>query len=100
MNIKVLTEAWADLDAGRDFYDNCEVGVGDYFAASMAADIESLRFFAGIHSVHFGYHRALAKRFPFAVYYLVKKEVVEIHAVLDLRMDPASIRGRLEGDSD
>lgn len=71
--------------------------MGDYFAAALAADIESLKFFAGVHPLHFGYHRALAKRFPFAIYYLVQPGFVEIHAVLDLRMDPAWISDRIAG---
>ncbi|MBA2432907.1 MAG: hypothetical protein H0V56_12475 [Chthoniobacterales bacterium] len=45
--------------------------------------------------MEFGYHRALSKRFPFGVYYLVKEEVIEVYAVLDLRRDPAWIRRRL-----
>jgi len=31
---------------------------------SIFSDIESLHLFAGIHTLHFGYHRLLAKRFP------------------------------------
>lgn len=97
MKVRVMAEAWADLEAGRDFYDEREPGVGDYFAACLASDIESLKFFAGIHAVHLGSHRALSKRFPFAVYYLVHGDVVQVYAVLDLRRDPAWIRTRLVG---
>ena len=46
--------------------------MGDYFAAALAADIDSLILFAGIHPMEFGLHRALSKRFPFGVYYLVE----------------------------
>jgi plasmid stabilization system protein ParE len=52
------------------------------------ADIESLRLYAGIHASHFGYQRLLAKRFPFAIYYRVVKDVVQVWAVLDCRRDP------------
>ncbi len=97
MKISLMAEAAADLRAARDFYDDQEPGVGDYFAASLAVDIESLKFFAGVHALHLGYHRALAKRFPFAVYYLVLGDVVQVHAVLDLRMAPAAIKRRLGG---
>ena len=44
----VLDEADDDLQHGREFYDLQEPGVGDYFAASLAADIDSLILYAGI----------------------------------------------------
>lgn len=95
MRIQVLDEAEEDLRAGREFYERQEPGVGDYFAAALAADIDSLILFAGIHPHEFGFHRALSKRFPFGIYYVVEDTVVRIYAVLDLRRDPAWIRRRL-----
>jgi hypothetical protein len=49
----------------------------------------------GIHRVVFGYHRLLAKRFPFAVYYRISKDEVLITAVLDCCRNPSWIRERL-----
>lgn len=95
MRIQVLDEAEDDLQDGRRFYDRQEPGVGEYFAAALAADIDSLILFAGIHPIEFGFHRALSKRFPFGVYYLIENSVIRVYAVLDLRRDPASIRRRL-----
>ncbi len=46
MRIQVLDEAEDDLQNGRDFYDRQEAGVGDYFAAALAADFDSLILFA------------------------------------------------------
>jgi hypothetical protein len=37
----------------------------------------------------------LAKRFPFAVYYLVDDGRIDIYAILDCRRDPKRITGRL-----
>jgi len=59
------------------------------------ADIESPYLYAGIHAVHFGYHRLLAKRFPFAVYYRIENTRVRVWAILDCRRDPAYARDRL-----
>jgi hypothetical protein len=95
VKIQVLDEAEDDLEDGRAFYERQESGVGDYFIAALAADIESLILFAGIHPMHFGFHRLLSKRFPFGVYSSVEKEVICIYPVLDLRRDPAWIRRRL-----
>lgn len=95
MKIQILDEAEDDLYAGREFYERQEPGVGDYFVASLISDIDSLILFAGIHPMEFGFHRALSKRFPFGIYYLVEGAVIYIYAVLDLRRDPAWIRRRL-----
>jgi plasmid stabilization system protein ParE len=40
-------------------------------------------------------HRLLAKRFPFAIYYRVEGDPVQVYAVLDCRRNPAWIRDRL-----
>ncbi len=95
MSIQILDEAEDDLHDGREFYDRQAPGVGDYFAAALASDIESLILFAGIHPLEFGFHRSLSKRFPFGIYYLMGDTVIRIYAVLDLRRDPAWIRRRL-----
>ena len=43
--------------------------------------------------VYRNYHRALSKRFPFAIFYTVYDEMVSIHAVVDCRRKPAWITG-------
>lgn len=65
----VLADAAEDIEAAKDFYEAQEPGVGEYCVDSLLADIESLGLFSGIHPLHFGFHRMLAIRFPFAIYY-------------------------------
>jgi plasmid stabilization system protein ParE len=96
MRFEILDEAEKDLIDGFAFYERLAAGLGDYFLDSLYADLESLRLFAGIHSFHFGYYRLLAKRFPFAVYYRIQDDIVQIYAILDCRRDPAWIRKRLK----
>jgi hypothetical protein len=68
MKIRILESAQQDLIEGYSFYEMQEIGVGNYFLESIFSDVESLRLFAGIHSIHFDkYHRLLSKRFPFAI---------------------------------
>ncbi len=93
--VVVLSEAAQDLETGRDFYDAQAIGVGDYFADSLLSDIERLRLFHGTHPLHFGYHRMLADRFPYGIYYENTDEVVRVVAVLDLRKDPLWIRSQI-----
>jgi hypothetical protein len=95
VSIEILDDAEDDLQQGREFYNRLESGIGDYFVAALVADIDSLVLFSGIHPIDFGFHRALSKRFPFGIYYLVDGSIIRIYAVLDLRRDPAWIRRRL-----
>ena len=97
MKIRILESAKQDLREGFHFYESQETGIGSYFLESLFSDIESLRLFAGIHSVHFRrYHRLLSKRFPFAVYYRIEEDEARVYAILDCRRDPAWIRRRLQ----
>ncbi len=95
MTVQILDEAEQDLVDGYRFYEGQVAGLGGYFLDSLLSDIDSLRFYAGIHSLYFGYNRLLSKRFPFAVYYRIENDVVRVYAVLDCRRDPSWIRDRL-----
>ncbi|MGY8653209.1 MAG: type II toxin-antitoxin system RelE/ParE family toxin [Verrucomicrobiia bacterium] len=89
MKVRILRPALEDLAAGRRFYDRQQEGVGARFFAGLFKEIDSLALYGGIHRVQFGYHRLLARKFPYAVYY----------RVLDCRRDPRRIRRSLEEQS-
>jgi len=91
----VLAEAAADIERGIDFYDSIEDGVGRYFRDSIIADIRRLGVYFGEHRLHLGFFRALASRFPYAIYYRDKEETRLVVAVLDLRRSPEWIREQL-----
>ena len=95
MRIELLDSAENDLLDGFEFYERQSKGLGNYFLESLFSDIESLHLYAGIHSIHFGYHRLLAKRFPLTIYYKLDKEIIRVYAILDCRRNPAWIRNRL-----
>ncbi len=99
MKVRILTSAFNDLAAGREFYDKQGEGLGDYFFDSVFADIDSLSLYGGIHLQISSYHRRLASRFPYAIYYRINSgaEVV-VYRVLDCRQDPAKIRVALKPD--
>lgn len=96
MMIRLSAAAEQQLRVGYRFYERQTEGLGDYFLDSLMADIESLRIHAGVHEVFFGkYHRMLAKRFPYSMYYRVQGKVILVYAVLDNRRHPDWIRERL-----
>ena len=96
MRVQVLEETTTDLADGFLFYERQADGLGDYFLDSLWSDIHSLRLYGGIHAIHYGYHRLLSKRFPYAVYYRIEHDVARIRAVLDCRRDPNWISEKLE----
>ena len=95
MTPRILEEVAEDIEAGRDYYDAQEFGIGDYFADTIIADIQSLSVYAGVHSVHLGYFRKLARTFPFGIYYKIEEEEPRVYAVLDLRDEPSWLRSEL-----
>ena len=56
----------------------------------------TLILYAGIHAKPTGrFHRALSKRFPFAIYYEVKNDIITVVAILDCRQNPGATKARL-----
>jgi hypothetical protein len=69
MNVEVRIEAHLDIAEGVAFYDRQGYVAGDYFYQRIFEDIDSLSETGGIHERHFGYHRKIASRHPFLIYY-------------------------------
>jgi hypothetical protein len=64
MKIKILNSANNDLIDGYWFYEKQDQGLGAYFLDTLFSDIDSLKIYAGIHSVQFKkYYRLLSKSF-------------------------------------
>ena len=96
MKTRILPEAEHDLEIGADFYEAQREGLGRYFTDCLMSDIESLQLYAGVHQREHGLHRCMSKRFPFAIFYDLTDETIDIYAVLDCRRNPATIRRLLE----
>jgi plasmid stabilization system protein ParE len=97
LRIHLLSLALRDIEAGRRFYEIQQAGLGDYFLDSLFSDIDSLLLYAGIHQKVFGYHRMLSRRFPYAIYYKVEGDDIQVWRVLDCRQNPAKTRNALTG---
>ncbi len=76
-SVVVLSDAAEDLEQAKEFYDSQESGIGDHFLDSLLADIQSLALFYGVHPSHFGFHRMLATKFPFGIYYEERTDELE-----------------------
>ena len=83
MKIEILSVAIQDIDAGQKFYEKQQEGLGTYFQDALFSDIDALLLYAGVHQQFFGYYRALSKRFPYAIYYRLNAETIQVWRVLD-----------------
>ncbi|MBS0367522.1 MAG: type II toxin-antitoxin system RelE/ParE family toxin [Proteobacteria bacterium] len=95
MQLRILPSAFGDLERGKDFYAQHGPELGDYFVDALIADIDSLALYAGIHMKIWGFHRMLARRFPYAIYYQVDHDICIIWRVLDCRQRPSRMRRAL-----
>lgn len=95
MRIQILSLALVDLQAGQRFYEQQQEGLGAYFLDSLFSDIDALLLYAGIHQQLLGYFRALSKRFPYAIYYRISGDVIQVWRVLDCRQRPSNIEKAL-----
>ena len=91
MHVELRTEAVSDLVEAACFYERQRGGLGEQFTDAMFVHLAYLETVAGGHEVVFGLHRMLAKKFPYALYYQVAGELVDVVAILDCRRNPGSI---------
>jgi plasmid stabilization system protein ParE len=95
MHVELRAEARADLVRAALFYSEQSPGLPTHFLDCLREDLETLSTTAGVHERYRGFHRKLCKRFPYAIYYIVTGDVVDIVAILDCRSNPASTDSRL-----
>jgi plasmid stabilization system protein ParE len=95
MMVRILPAARSDLELAADFYESQFEGLGAEFLAAIIADIDGLERHAGVHRIEYGFHKSISKRFPFAIYYRVESDSVDVYAVIDCRQDPDKTADRL-----
>jgi plasmid stabilization system protein ParE len=93
--IRLSSSASQDLQAGHQFYELQNEGLGRHFLNCLTEDIDQLAITGGTHIQPFSnVHRSLSKRFPFAIYYTRTDNTLTVIAVLDCRQNPRSIINR------
>jgi plasmid stabilization system protein ParE len=96
VKVRILEPAKADLINGFHFYEDQEPGAGRYFLNNLYSDIEGLATTYGIHRQPFGdFHRAISKKFPYAIFYSVREYEIWVEAVIDCRKNPSWIRSKI-----
>jgi toxin ParE1/3/4 len=93
--VSLRASAVADIEYAHVWYEEQRPGLGAGFVGQVDAVLESLRDHPEAHAVvESGIRRALLRRFPYGVFYVVEREAVVVLAVLHQSRDPGAWRDR------
>ena len=88
--VRIRPEAERDVRKAFSWYESQRHGLGRELVAELDTIYERLSenpyLYADIHS---GVRRAVVRRFPYAVFYLVAETEVRVLAVIDMARNPA-----------
>jgi plasmid stabilization system protein ParE len=92
------SDAFADLEAARSWYEAQQEGLGDQFIDAVDGALESVLAFPAASPVDYrDSRRFLIERFPYCLYYRVEDGDVVVAACLHAARDPKRRRRRLRG---
>ena len=89
MIVRFRAEAADDVVAARSWYEEQRRGLGDEFASSLDRTIELIsKLPDAFPEIAAGHRRALLHRFPYALYYRVAGDTLDVVACLHTRRSP------------
>ena len=93
--IIIRPEAEKDINSAYDWYEEQQSGLGVEFAQALSDSMDLILEFPKMYSeLYRGIRRALLKKFPYGIYYLVQDETDIVVAVHRLAMDPEKWKSR------
>lgn len=88
-------EAEADVQAAYRWYETKRSGLGEAFLLSMDSAVARIQRFPQLHPIiHHNLRRALLRRFPYAVFYLLETDRIVVTAVMHQRQEPKQWQDR------
>lgn len=95
--IRVRSRARDDIRSARDWYDRQAAGLGARFGDEVDVVMTSIREEPLIHAtIYHEVRRAMTRRFPYAIYYVVADDHVSVLRELHQARDPREWRGAAE----
>lgn len=89
-------EVEVDLSEAYSWYDQQRSGLGEEFLECVDLCVKSIVDSPDSYEiVQEGYHRALVKRFPYAVFYENNEHIVTVYCVFHTSRDPEKWKQRL-----
>jgi plasmid stabilization system protein ParE len=91
--VRIRRRAEEDIQDARDWYDQIRPELGRRFGEELDAVIASLGTYPSIYApIHHDIRRAMTRRFPYAVYFVVEGDRVSVLRVLHQARDPREWR--------
>jgi plasmid stabilization system protein ParE len=93
--LKLRKEAEQDLQDAFNYYQTCRFGLGHEFLLCIEAAVDSIKrnpFQYPI--VDQSISRVIVHRFPYAVYFLVRPDIIIVIGVLHMRRSPKVLEKR------
>lgn len=95
MKVRFRSEAESDVVLAREWYDAQRLGLRDEFVEALEHVIDLVSEFPdAFPEIATGLRRALLGRFPYAVYYHLNSDFVDVIACLHMRRSPSRWRSR------
>lgn len=98
MSYKVLlrTEAESDLLDAAKYYEEKLIGLGTEFISSVENTIDSISHQPeSFQIVYRNVRRALIRKFPFGIHYIIEESRIVVLAVFHFSRDPKNWKNRL-----
>ena len=93
--VRFRAEATSEVVLTREWYDAQRPGLGDDFVRSLDQVVGLVSEFPeAFPEISLGLRRALLGRFPYALYYRVTGDVIDVIACLHARRSPSRWQGR------
>ncbi|MGM0577143.1 MAG: type II toxin-antitoxin system RelE/ParE family toxin [Myxococcota bacterium] len=89
LTMRVQPEAEVDLEEAYLWYEAQRTGLGDELVLEVERALDRVgERPAAFRVSHRGLRQAMTHRFPYAIYFRVRQEVVDVVAILHGRRDP------------
>jgi plasmid stabilization system protein ParE len=96
MKVRILEQAQRELEDSADYYNQDCPGLGYEFADEIYRSIDRIADNPEAwHSLSKRTRRCLTHRFPFAIIYQLREDLILIIAVMHLHRHPDSWKGRV-----
>jgi hypothetical protein len=98
MKVIFLLAAEVDIQMTYSQLEDYGEGVGDAFLRALDEEAQLIERFPFSCRLHIdNYRRLVMSRFPFGLFYVIERDRIAVHAVMDLRQSPETIRRRMLG---
>jgi plasmid stabilization system protein ParE len=87
--LRIRSDARRDVLSARRWYERQSAGLGDRFGEELAAAISSIHEQPFLYAtIYRNVRRAMTRRFPYAVYFIVDRDRISVLRVLHQARDP------------